>query len=118
VTAYWVRVDLGAKGVWRRVFAGAFDTTASALDYAREMRLESAEARKTPYALLLGRYDAEPEAEQALQHLEAKGWAGYVVGTGAGDYLLFTGAYSTEQGARRQHAILRVEGIDSRPVKR
>jgi cell division protein FtsN len=118
LTAYWVRVDLGVKGIWYRAFMGAFKTKATALAYARTRSIDPAVARATPYAVLLKRYASETEAARGRQSLHAMGWSGYVLPGEQDDYLLFAGAYSTEKGARRMEAILRTDGIDVRLVRR
>ena len=118
LSPYWVRVDLGAKGVWYRVFAGYFRTEEEAETYIRKNELPAAEAKHTAYANLIGVYKSGEEIEKKRRMLSASGWDPYVIEGADGVTFLCTGAFYQKRGAEKAQKDLAAKGIHSQVVSR
>jgi len=76
---HWVRLDLGDKGIWFRLFAGYFEKRWMADTYIKENKIEGAESRKTGYAVLIGRYQSEEELIKKRLSLTEQGYSYYII---------------------------------------
>ena len=118
ITAYWVEVDLGAKGVWYRVFTGHFRDPKEAEAFIARKKLADGEVKKTRYAALIGAFVTEDDLQKESQHLSRLGFSPYVINTKGGEALLHVGAFYTKAGAENQRNKLASKGIESRVVER
>lgn len=118
LTSYGVKVDLGAKGVWYRVFVGQFVTRQQAERYKAEFRLVEATVKKTKYASLVGTYDSSDELKNRKQSLAKLGYSTYVIKGQGGESRLFVGAFMTKKGAESQYQDLKSKGVQSQVVER
>jgi hypothetical protein len=118
LSPFWVKVDLGEKGVWHRVFAGWFHTGAEADAFIKEKAIPEGESRRVQYSNLIGSYPSE----KALQHRRAVlvklGYSPYVVPGGQDVYRLYVGAFRKKSFSEALKADLAANGIQSRIVAR
>jgi cell division septation protein DedD len=118
ISAYWVKVDLGEKGTWYRVFAGYFPSAAQAQSFFKEKNLKEGEIKQTKYSILIGEYTKREEAEETARRLSQIGYSSYTVPSPGGGIRLYSGAFYTMEGAQKQHGELASKGIKSRVVER
>jgi cell division septation protein DedD len=118
LSAYWVEVHLGEKGVWYRVFAGHFKGQNEAEAFIKRKRLEDAKVKRTKYSTLIGVYATESDAQKKFLALSGRGYSPYVIETNSGESQLYVGAFYTQIGAERLHKELASKGIRSRVVER
>lgn len=115
---YYVKVNLGRKGVRYRVFAGSFKDREEALALVRTKNLQQVAARKTSYACLIDQSSTEEVLDPKIESLRRLGYSPYVVNKDDGRYYLYVGAFYTEKGATSQLAELRSQQISSQVVQR
>lgn len=118
LSAYWVRVNLGEKGVWHRVFTGYFKDQKEAEAFIKRKGLADAKAKRTKYATLIGVYATEAGAQKKFLVLSKLGYSPYVIETNSGESQLYVGAFYTQAGAEEQRTDLSSKGIQSRVVER
>ena len=118
ISSHWVKVDLGEKGVWYRIFTGHFKTAQEAEAFIRQKQLEEGEVKQTRYSTLIGEYAGQEDAVETVRKLLNLGYASYFVPGPGGRINLFSGAFYTLQGAQKQHAEFASKGIKSRVVER
>ncbi|UCF57170.1 MAG: SPOR domain-containing protein [Deltaproteobacteria bacterium] len=118
LSIYWVKVDLGEKGEWFRVFTGHFESREKAEEFIKEGQLADATSRKTKYANLIGTYKSEQELNRKKLAVSALGYCLYVVDGIKGESLLYAGAFYQKARAEKQRAELASKGITSRVVER
>ena len=118
IPSHWVKVDLGEKGTWYRVFTGHFRTEQEAAAFIRQKELKEGEVKHTKFSTLIGVYSEPGKAEQAVRRLLDAGYSSYFVPISGGGVGLYSGAFYTLAGARKQHGDLASKGIESRVVER
>jgi cell division septation protein DedD len=118
IRAYRVKVDLGEKGVWHRIFIGYFRDKKEAATFIAKKGLAEGEVKKTRYATLIGVYTSEGGARKTSQNLSRLGYSPYVIETKRGDSQLYVGAFYTRAGAEKLRTDLAAKGIQSRVVER
>ena len=118
LSAYWVKVDLGDKGIWYRVFTGYFRDQNEAEAFIRRKRIADGEVKRTKYAALIGIYATERDAQKEFLALSKLGYSPYVIEMGSGESQLYVGAFYTKIGAEQQHSDLASKGVQSRVVER
>ncbi len=116
--SYWVRIDLGEKGIWYRVYIGYFRTRDEADTFIKEHQIADGESRLTPYANLIGTYRSDEESNQMNRSLLELGFCPYVIKEADGRSRLFTGAFYQRERAEKEHRDLTAKGIQSQLVKR
>jgi tetratricopeptide (TPR) repeat protein len=115
---YWTTVHLTGKGLWHRVFEGHYATKEEAESFMREHQLSEATVKETPYANLIGLYDAPRELEDEIQGLKKLGYFPYVIKTFEGKSLLYVGAFYTKAGAEKHCLELRSKNVPNQVVTR
>lgn len=118
LSAYWVKVDLGDKGIWYRVFTGYFRDQNEAEAFIGRKRIADAEVKRTKYAALIGIYGSERNAQEEFLALSRLVYSPYVIEMDSGEYQLFVGAFYTKIGAEQQRSDLASKGVGSRVVER
>jgi cell division septation protein DedD len=118
LSAYWVKVNLGEKGVWYRVFTGYFKDQKQAEAFIKRKGIADAKAKRTKYAALIGIYATERDAQKKFIALSKLGYSPYVVETNSGESQLYVGAFYTKTGAEDQRSDLASKGVQSRVVER
>jgi len=115
---YWVKVDLGDKGVWFRVFAGYFRSKEAAEGYIKANRLDEAEPRHTKYAVFLGEYQSADELNRAKEKLLSIGFCPYSIKDANEGILLYSGAFYRKDFAEKAQNELISKGIKAELVER
>ena len=115
---YWVEVDLGAKGVWYRIFTGYFPNKEKAEDYINKMQIVDATSKRTQYANLIGVYKSQYELDRKKVTLSRLGYSPYIIPGVNGESLLYTGAFYQKDRAEKLHLQLASKGVLSRVVSR
>jgi cell division septation protein DedD len=118
LSPYWVKLDLGSKGVWFRVFAGYFRERDQANEFIEEEKIEEAESRHTKYTNLVGVFESQKELDEEKIRLSTFEVCPYAIPGPNGQFRLYVGAFYQKARARRQHAELASKGIHSQIVER
>ena len=118
ISSHWVKVDLGEKGTWYRIFTGHFRTEQEAEAFIREKQLKEGEVKHTKFSTLVGVYSEPGDAEESVRRLLEAGYSSYFVPVPEGGVGLYSGAFYTLAGARNHHDHLASKGIESRVVER
>jgi hypothetical protein len=118
LSPYWVKLDLGAKGTWFRVFVGYFQNKEQAEMFIRENKLADAKPRHTKYANLLGTYATLEEVDIRRNLLLSLGYCPYVIKGANGKSLLYAGAFYQKKRAEKENRHLASKGIKSELVER
>lgn len=113
-----VKVDLGPKGEWWRVFAGQYRNRGEALKVRKDLKLKDALIKKTPYANEIGIFDSEIQTMGMAKRLEKLGYSPYVIKAQDNKWRLVTGAFVSHDGAKLQKSELAAKGVQSKIVER
>lgn len=118
IDPYWVKVDLETRGIWYRVFAGHFDSSATARDFIADKDLQGAAVKQTDFANRIGRYPDRQEALKERELVARQGHSPYLVERENGNVDLYVGAFQDIDNARKQKLELAANGIRSEVVHR
>ena len=118
ISSHWVNVDLGEKGLWYRIFTGHFGTEHEAEAFIKQRQLQEGEVKRTRFSTLIGVYSKQGEAEETVRRLSQIGYSSYFVPGPGGGIKLYSGAFYTLEGAKKQQAELASKEIKSRVVER
>jgi cell division septation protein DedD len=118
LSPFLVRMDLGEKGVWLRVFSGHFENQEQAEAWIKKNQIADAETKNTRYAVLLGEYSSKQEAEARVRALENSGCHPYVIGVNQASLRIYSGAYYRMEDAEKELAWLAPKGVKGRIVER
>jgi len=118
LSAYWVKVDLGAQGIWYRIFAGYFGDIGQAQAIIKTHKLDEAVVKQTKFAVLVGTYASEADVNAQIRMLTKQGFSAYAIKDPNGAFSLYVGVFYTQKGAEDQHAELLSKGIQSKIVER
>ena len=118
LSPYWVRVDLGDKGVWYRVLAGYFQTKDEVNAFIDKNQITEGRSRYVLYANLIGLFSSDEELREKNLSLVELGYCPYVIEGDDGESLLFSGAFYYKEDAEKEHIELASKGIQSQLVKR
>ena len=118
ISSYWVKVDLGDKGTWYRVFTGYFQSAEEAEAFIRQRQVKEGEVKQTKYSTLIGVFSSPEEAERTVKRLLQLGYSSYFVPVPGGRFKLYSGAFYTMVGAQQQLEALASKGIKSQAVER
>ena len=114
---YWVKVDLGDRGIWYRVFTGFFMDGKSAELFIKTKHIAGARAKRTKYAVLVGKYSSDKEIEAQKDRFTKLGYSPYIINKNK-ERLLYVGAFFTEEGAIEQRSELISSGIQCQVTER
>jgi cell division septation protein DedD len=118
ISPYWVKIDLGPKGEWYRVFAGHFQSRHEAEAFAIQNGIGKGNSRHTRYANLIGTYGSEEGLNEMRLTLLKLGYCPYVIEGTDGRCHLYTGAFYQHARAKKEHTELTLKGIQSQLVDR
>ena len=118
LSPYWVKVDLGEKGVWYRVLDGYFQTKDEVNAFIENNQITEGRSRYVLYANLIGLYSSDEELKEKNLSLVELGYSPYVIEGDDGESFLFTGAFYHKADAEKEHIELASKGIQSQLVKR
>jgi capsular exopolysaccharide synthesis family protein len=114
---YYTEVAL-SRGIWYRLYAGAFESEEQAERFKREKGLEGAEVKETPFANLIGTFTSQDKLDSRIQSLRSQGFSPYVIKEVDGKSRLLVGAFQNEERARRQYEELKSKGVENQVVER
>ena len=118
ISSYWIRLDLGEKGVWFRLFTGYFQTREDADKFIKARQLKDAESRLTKYTNFLGFYTYKEDADRQKANLEGFGYSPYIIDEGNNTYRLYAGAFYQKDRAEELKKDLELKGIKSEIMER
>lgn len=118
ISAHWVKVDLGEKGIRYRLFTGIFATVPEAQQYLEQNQLFDKLIKPTYYSARVGVYQDQAQLANAFTKTRDTGFIPYILGTIRGDYHLYVGAFYTYTGATSQCRALTGAGLSCEPVRR
>jgi len=116
--SFWVRADLGAKGVWYRVFLDCYETRAAAEKIVAERGLNDVLVRKTPYAIHVDTYLSETNLTNRMHDLSKRGYSPYTIEDKMGRWHLFLGSFINRNSAKALERNLKADGIPAVTVVR
>jgi hypothetical protein len=116
--AFWVKIDLGKKGTWYRVFCGYFKTAEAAQKAIQAKQLREARSYPCRHANFIGAYSSESQLKQKRQELKDRGYSPYVIRQDNGMRFLFLGGYTLRRDTEKFASELSAKGIQSTVVKR
>lgn len=118
LTPYIAQADLGGKGLWWRTLMGYYRTLEEASRAKNALKIGDAVVVKTPYANLIGQYESETEAAEAVARLDPKAVFAYIVKGSENSFQVMTGAFPSPQAAETQQRELEARGITTSTVLR
>lgn len=118
LSPYWVKVDLGNKDVWFRLFSGYFRKREQANEFIEKKHIDGAKSRHTRYGNLIGIFDSEKELDEKKLELSKLGYCSYVIPGKNGESLLYSGAFYQKARALEQQTELVSKGITCEVVER
>lgn len=118
ISAHWVKVNLGEKGIRYRLFTGIFATVPEAQQYLDKNQLFDKLIKPTYYSALVGVYQDKVQLASAFVKAQDTGFIPYILGTQKGVYHLYVGAFYTYIGASSQCGALAKTGLNCEPVRR
>ena len=118
LSPYWVKLDLGDKGIWYRLYSEYFQTRREAEAFIKAKKIPEAESRKTTYANLIGSYTSEEALNKKRKALLDLKYGPYVIYEDKSEFRLYVGAFYQKARAEEQKADLRSKGIQSQLVAR
>jgi len=116
--SYWTKVELGEKGTWYRVFMGYFRSAQEAEAFIQQRRIKDGEVKETRYSNLIGTFGTKQEGEEKAFALTRMGLSAYWIPGADGQVRLYSGAFTTKEGAGKNQAELNSRGIKSQIVER
>ncbi len=118
LSPYRVRVDLGPKGIWYRVFAGHFRSREEARAFLNRKKIPDAEVKHTRYAVLVGSYPSLGQADKMKSRLTALGYDPYTVRDRGQEVSVYVGAFYRKERAEKLGLDLASRKIKGRVVQR
>jgi hypothetical protein len=118
LTPYWIKIDLGEKGVWFRLFADYFQTREDADRLIKTKQIPDAESKKTSYVNLIGIYSSLEEVSSQKEVIENLGYSPYVISDNESVFRLYVGAFYQKDQAEEQNSELLQKGIQGKVVER
>jgi len=118
IQAYWVKVDLGDRGIWYRVFGGYFRTPDDAEALLEQNGLSGAVVKETVFANWIGASEDAAIVQEKVKEVSESGFSPYVIEREDGKYHLYVGAFYTKAGAEELYRDLEVKNIMNKIVER
>jgi len=118
LSPYWVKADLGEKGIWFRLYANYFQTREETDKVIETKQLSGTESKKTNYVNLIGIYSSEKEVSSQKEIIEKLGYSPYIITDNINSFRLYVGAFYQRDMAEEQNAELLQKGIQSKVVER
>jgi hypothetical protein len=118
LSPYWIKLDLGEKGIWFRLFAGYFQTREEVDEFIKTKQIPGAESKKPNHVNLIGIYTSKEEVEKQKEIIEKLGYCPYVISDNKNIFRVYVGAFYQKDMAEEQNADLLLKGIQSKVVER
>jgi type II secretory pathway predicted ATPase ExeA/cell division septation protein DedD len=100
IAAHWNEVQLGAKGLWYRVFAGRFESIEAARRYQDAHGLKDAQILFAPWSVLIDRAGEAERISSVRKRIQARGVDAYAASGDGHQFHLFAGAFITQERAQ------------------
>jgi cell division septation protein DedD len=117
IDAFWVKVNLGEKGIWYRVYSGEFADKEGAEAFINEKAIKDGEIKKTAYAVYTGSFTDKEALLGMINILKQNDFSPYIISDENYDNLL-VGAFLTKAGADELSTELTNLGISNSVVLR
>lgn len=118
VEVHWHHVNLGAQGVWYRLFTGRFKTKAGALQYKKDHSLDQSIVLFSPWTVLINPSGSIKDIEQTISELKANQYDSYIIKNGNGSDRFCAGIFTTRKGAEDFAQELNNKNITARVIPR
>jgi cell division septation protein DedD len=118
LSPYWTKVELGEKGTWYRVFTGYFRSAQEAEVFIQQKKIKDGEVKETRYSNLIGTFGTRQEGEEKALALTRMGLSAYWIPGADGQVRLYSGAFTTKEGAEKNQTELNARGIKSQIAER
>ncbi len=118
LSPYWVKADLGERGIWFRLFTNYFQTREEADNFIKTRQVPDAETQKTKYVNLIGTYSSAQEASKQREIIKEMGYCPYIITDNRNTFWLYVGAFNEKDLAEKHNAELMQKGIQSKVVER
>ncbi len=118
LSPYWIKLHLGDKGTWFRLFAGYFRTREGADTFIKVKKIRGAQSQHTKYANLIGTYTSAGALDKEQTALMELGYSPYVISDKKDVFRLYVGAFYQKVQAEKHNADLVSKGVKSQFVKR
>lgn len=118
LSPFWIKVDLGDKGLWHRVLLGCFSQRSEAEAMIRDHNLQGAIVANTRFAVRIGKYKDLQTLEKQAAALREKDFHPYAVKTGGDEYTLYVGAFYSKKTAQKTVDELTVMGSPGQVARR
>lgn len=118
LSPYWIKLHLGDKGTWFRLFAGYFRTREGADTFIKVKKIRGAQSKHTKYANLIGTYTSAGALDKEQTALLELGYSPYVISDKKDVFRLYVGAFYQKVQAEKHNADLVSKGVKSQFVKR
>jgi cell division protein FtsN len=118
LSPYWTKVELGEKGTWYRVFTGYFRSAQEAEAFIQQKRIKDGEVKEMRYSNLIGTFGTKQEGEEKAIALTRMGLSAYWIPGAEGQVRLYSGAFTTKEGAEKNQTELNARGIKSQIAER
>lgn len=118
IESFWVKVDLGEKGVKYRLFSSFFSTIEEGQKYLQKQKMVNKLVKPTVYSSSVGVFNDKQQLAIAYHKVQQCDVVPYVLANDDGDYFLYIGAFYTKVGAEIQCEDLADKNISCMAVKR
>ena len=118
LSPYFVKVDLGERGIWWRILLGYYQTREEAFRIREEIDVSGSLVVNTPYANLINNFSSEADATTTMVRLEELQYSPYVIKRDTNTYQLLVGAFITKDRAVKQKIELLTKGIPNKVIER
>ncbi len=118
LSPYFVKVDLGERGVWWRILLGYYQTREEALRIMEKIDVSDSLVVNTPYANFINNFSSEADATTTMVHLEQLQYSPYIIKRDTNTFQLFVGAFITKDRAVKHKIELLSKGIPNKVIER
>ncbi len=118
LSPYWVKVNLGDKGIWFVLYTNYFKDTQKAQKIIKKYGLKEALVRNTKYAPLIGIYSSKEVLDAKILSIKQYGYSPYVIKGNNDKFYLYAGAFLTKAGVKNKCSELISYGIQCQAVER
>ena len=96
LSPYFVKVDLGERGIWWRILSGFYQTREEALRIREKIDVSDSLVVNTPYANFINNFSSEADTTFMMVHLEKLQYSPYIIKRDTNTFQLLVGAFITK----------------------
>jgi cell division septation protein DedD len=115
---YSVKVNLGSRGTWYRVFLGYFPSKEAADQFIADNGLKEAKTEKTRYAAQIGVFPSHDKLKSSTDSLTQMGYYPYTLQRDADQIALLIGAFYAQSEAQKHCQRLTAAGMRCEAIER